>query len=768
MYVQGCLKREQDHVKRLLSEKDNKSSQDKNTCLEHNAGDILQKEIQKTKPVRISTTTLSKPVSLPFEDIKKSRDFSKTGNGGSTTSLDRHRPGAARLHGSFRQYKKDRETNKRLLQQKQSLPDSSGDRFVLEASILKKENVKESAVYRWDKQDLSSSSTNSSPTTLPRQQVVIRPNHHPPLRQTRSCSNSTDVHLSLDPKHVISNDDPQPVRSLSPGIVKLEVSSKGTYNSSTFPRKGILKATSSYNGHSPVTISMNNTNNTILESVGQNKNTFDDKRNDLNARSIFESLRKEELNDKLVINTEPPSVINEATKKSGHNISIHTSKCETVSKGEKSDSGRESDECPSSSTTDNSTSDDGLSWQSLTLCESSPTTSISHSVDPKDTPLKSMNESVNTPRGRYKHRSSLTSSCSSTNSSFDATYDSGLSISHSLSSSDLDAAMSEFSKTSTPISNKGNKLTTKPALETPKINAFKRDNTTNSNNVLNSLRKKKPMPPPRSSMTRLTTTGNKVAKSHIPAVENETHTVNDGVRQKPIILPETDLIKQKLNEINLPNTPKILSPPDPLRVLKRPSVPVKGPQEVKKVEEKENKTNAEEKPFQNSKCEKSSSMPVEVKTASTPLEESVNANSNVIQGEAKVLVSPISNANNKKESSEGPKIVPKSILHTISHDDAAQALDLLIHTNTINEFNLSSRKSSKRVKFHPEVKLSKGKEIAFDKEIKNKTSTEKDKNDGKVESKNPENDRNNTIDAQKKYTNITKNKGDISYYEPYV
>merc|ERR1719507_2551666 len=113
---------------------------------------------------------------------------------------------------------------------------------------------------------------------------------------------------------------------------------------------------------------MNNTNNTILESVGQNKNTFDDKRNDLNARSIFESLRKEELNDKLVINTEPPPVINEGTKNSGHNISIHTSKCETVSKGDKSDSGRESDECPSSSTTDNSTSDDGLSWQSLTLC----------------------------------------------------------------------------------------------------------------------------------------------------------------------------------------------------------------------------------------------------------------------------------------------------------------------------------------------------------------------------------------------------------------
>ena len=93
---------------------------------------------------------------------------------------------------------------------------------------------------------------------------------------------------------------------------------------------------------------------------------------------------------------------------------------------------------------------------------------------------------------------------------------------------------------------------------------------------------------------------------------------------------------------------------------------------------------------------------------------------------------------------------------------------MLIHTNTINEFNLSSRKSSKRVKFHPEVKLSKGKEIAFDKEIKNKTSTEQDKNNGKMESINPENDRNNTIDAQKKYTNITKNKGDISYYEPYV
>ena len=228
------------------------------------------------------------------------------------------------------------------------------------------------------------------------------------------------------------------------------------------------------------------------------------------------------------------------------------------------------------------------------------------------------------------------------------------------------------------------------------------------------------------------------------------------------------MIKQKLNEINLPNTPKILSPPDPLRVLKRPSVPVKGSNEFKNEEEKSNKSTIEETAFPNSKGEKSSPMPVEIKTATNLVEESVNTNSNVIQGESKIKITRISNANNKKESSEGPKIVPKSILHTISHDDAAQALDLLIHTNTINEFNLSSRKSSKRVKFHPEVKLSKGKEIAFDKEIKNKTSTEKDKNDGKMEPKNPENDRNNTIDAQKKYTNITKNKGDISYYEPYV
>mgnify|MGYP001240139681 CR=1 FL=1 len=42
---------------------------------------------------------------------------------------------------------------------------------------------------------------------------------------------------------------------------------------------------------------------------------------------------------------------------------------------------------------------------------------------------------------------------------------------------------------------------------------------------------------------------------------------------------ETDLMKQKLNNINLPNTPKVSSPPDPLRVLKRPSVPVKGSKE---------------------------------------------------------------------------------------------------------------------------------------------------------------------------------------------
>merc|ERR1711997_516873 len=239
-------------------------------------------------------------------------------------------------------------------------------------------------------------------------------------------------------------------------------------------------------------------------------------------------------------------------------------------------------------------------------------------------------------------------------------------------------------------------------------------------------RKKKPMPPPRSSMTRLTTTSNKLAKSHIPSVENETYNVNDGVRQKPIVLPEIDLMKQKSNNINLPNTPKVSSPPDPLRVLKRPSVPVKGSNEFKNEEEKSNKSTIEETAFPNSKGEKSSPMPVEIKTATNPVEESVNTNSNVIQGESKIKVTPISNANNKKESSEGPKIVPKSILHTISHDDAAQALDLLIHTNTINEFNLSSRKSSKRVKFHPEVKLSKGKEIAFDDTTKNKSTSNKE------------------------------------------
>merc|ERR1711994_331658 len=109
------------------------------------------------------------------------------------------------------------------------------------------------------------------------------------------------------------------------------------------------------------------------------------------------------------------------------------------------------------------------------------------------------------------------------------------------------------------------------------------------------------------------------------------------------------------------------------------------------------------------------------------------------------------NKNNESKISEPSKLVPKSILHTNSHDDAAQALDLLINTNTINEFNLSSRKSSKRVKFHPEVKLTKEKEIKFDDTLRNKSTSNKEEiqNNDRIQNS-------STFDASKKLSNSKK------------
>merc|ERR1712018_74808 len=118
------------------------------------------------------------------------------------------------------------------------------------------------------------------------------------------------------------------------------------------------------------------------------------------------------------------------------------------------------------------------------------------------------------------------------------------------------------------------------------------------------------------------------------------------------------------------------------------------------------------------------------------------------------------NKNNESKTLGQPKLVPKSILHTNSHDDAAQALDLLIHTNTINEFNLSSRKSSKRVKFHPEVKLSKEKEINIDENSKNKSTINKEEGQLSTKIQNS-----SAFDVSKKYINPKKTE-DISYYEP--
>ena len=106
----------------------------------------------------------------------------------------------------------------------------------------------------------------------------------------------------------------------------------------------------------------------------------------------------------------------------------------------KSDSGRESDDCPSS-TAESSPSDDSLSWKSVPAMEQNPRPSPLKSNDPALSADK-LSNSVSKPI-RFKHRTSLTSSGSSANSSFDASYDSGLSLTKDYSSSTSDSSLSE-------------------------------------------------------------------------------------------------------------------------------------------------------------------------------------------------------------------------------------------------------------------------------------------------------------------------------------
>ena len=766
MYVQGCLKREQERVKRLLLEKDRKIQKQNSSPETADKKNMKKETQQRPKIERLATTCNNQQISQCSTDNKKAPNSNSPGNSGSTTSLDRHRPGAARLHGSFRQYKKDREKS-RLLQQN-SLQ-ASNPNISTELNVLDKEFNSNKYDLNREIADLSSSSLSSSPTTPPRQQAMVRANNHTPLRQTRSYSGVTNNHLALDPKYNTSNIDSNSINSPSHGKVSLSVSDKGMYHSSTFPRKGILKATSSYNGSSTVTISMNNKNNTILENFSQIENHSLDQKNDFNSsRSIIESLKKAELNEKLVISTALAPITSETNRKSNQNMNIDKSKSIAVGKGEKSDSGRESDECPSSTPDQSldSTSDDGLSWQSLAIVEPSQNMFQANSVDTKDI-LKSETSIDMVERHRYKHRSSLTSSCSSANSSFDATYDSSLSLSKdSNTSTSSDSCILDPVSVSPKGTTNHNVALAKETTESIKVNAFHRD-TTNGPSVSSSIRKKKPMPPPRSSMTRLTTIKSREIAQTTKVVKQPNDKI-DGIRQKSLVLPDKPIIHSQSSKVNVTSTPKAESPPDPLRSLKQSPLYCKIVQESAecKPSPNEHKGNKETL-LQNRSAENVSDTASGVKKPPMKAPDGPSTTkSSVIQAELPAITIPSTNLNNNKESNKGSKIVPKSILHTNTHNDAAQALDLLIHTNTINEFNLSSRKSSKRVKFHPEVKLSKEKEIHL---RKDSTISQKDEksNDDKGESKTKTSDNTLHLDAQRKYIKPKKNE-DISYYEPYV
>ena len=752
MYVQGCLKREQERVKSLLLERDRKI-QIQSAHLEASEKKFLKKDAAHPKIERLSSAGgVSSAVPCP-DDAKQTQNSSKSGLSGSTTSLDRHRPGAARLHGSFRQYKKEREKS-RLLQQ-QSLQ-SSNPNIPLDLTLSCKDRNKDLPLHKTQNSNLSSSSTNSSPSTLPRQQVVIRPSHHPPLRQTRSCSGATETRLSLDIKSIDQNESSTLQRSLSPGRISLSVSDKATYNSSTFPRKGILKATSSYNGSSPVTISMNNKNNTIIENFSQIGSASMDQKYDYNSRSIIESLKKEELNDKLVICTQKSKVksnplIEETT--------LDKSKTNLLGNEEKSDSGRESDDCPSS-TSEQSPSDNSLGWKSVPIIEQNPYPSPIKSIDcslTEEKPATPVSKPI-----RFKHRSSLTSSGSSANSSFDASYDSGLSLTKDYSSSTSDSSLSEQYKIlpKDSLSNNSNSHSSKPPIQTTLGDNFTRNVVDKSNNT-SSIRKKKPMPPPRSSMTRLTT----VNKETAPDLDKPASSIRDISKQPVIKQLDSAIRNSTFSTSSSGNLTKPPSPPDPLRSLKQSALNHKRAKEcfghnVSKIEHKFNGNAVQIEPENSVKALENE----KVESKQRYKSEAINTASGLSQKDLQEISSSLFNLNKNNESKtlEPPKLVPKSILHTNSHDDAAQALDLLINTNTINEFNLSSRKSSKRVKFHPEVKLSKEKEINIDENSKNKPTTNKEEGELSTKIQNS-----SAVDMSKKYIN-PKKKEDISYYEPYV
>ena len=98
------------------------------------------------------------------------------------------------------------------------------------------------------------------------------------------------------------------------------------------------------------------------------------------------------------------------------------------------------------------------------------------------------------------------------------------------------------------------------------VATFQRDN--NNSNITNSLRKKKPMPPPRSSMPKLTTVDDRTIGRSIDPIKSYGDT-NDGIRHKGLISHNTAMIKYDSKNSNINNESKVISPPDPLRSLKQ-------------------------------------------------------------------------------------------------------------------------------------------------------------------------------------------------------
>lgn len=173
MCLQGCMNRERERVEGLLREKD------RVICLQRAEIDKL------VLPSCTGAIAAPKAVS-----VTPSPTSSTNSSGSSSTYIH---GGSLRIHGSFRQYKKDREKYRQQLR-------SAADNSDVSSSS--------SGVLTWTAN--SSEESSSSPTTLPRTQRHL-------LRQTVSSS-CVEEYLPDLPKST--------------------------------PRKGILKASSSYDGSS--------------------------------------------------------------------------------------------------------------------------------------------------------------------------------------------------------------------------------------------------------------------------------------------------------------------------------------------------------------------------------------------------------------------------------------------------------------------------------------------------------------------------------------